>query len=333
VFAMGVLGLCSACASPASRPAAARPARRFVVAVQPRPSADFSEVEYVDARGRVVRTLARKVWNASLSPNGRLVALEERSGIYVERINGSWSRPLVRWNRFAWDGCSGCGSPFSWSPDSKQLLVAVSNSLALAVFTVATGAERMLPVLPGKPGVAPMGWSGPAHEILFGTQSGEYGYTERLFLAPPTGASPRRVYFADDSDEGAPYASLSPDGKWIAYTAEGFHSDPYFPFGVIDVASGKTTLIDNIHDFVQTPVWAPDSSRFAVGLSVFSNRGVRLYSTGMPSATPVAWTRAGLYLTEKSKGSTKLIFVPTGQNSAETLFSLPRGAWSVQPLG
>jgi Tol biopolymer transport system component len=251
------------------------------------------------------------------------------TGLFVERITGSQPRMLVRENLPGWERGP---EPVVWSPDGKQLLIASSSGSRLAVVTVATGVERFLP-LPDQPSVVPLGWSGPADEILFEAGSGRFA--ERLIIARPTGASPRTVYSQDDSDEGAPLASLSPDGKWIAYTAEGLHADPYYPFGVIDVASGKTTPIDNFHGFVETPVWAPDSSRFAVGFSVFSNRGVRLYSTGMPSATPVAWTDAGLYLAAESKGSSTLIFVPTGQNSAETLFSLPhhREFDSVQPLG
>src|SRR5581483_11886539 len=132
VPAIVVLWLCSACAS--SSASVARPARRFVVVVdQSRPLADYSRVEYVDARGTVVRTLARKVWDASVSPNGRLVALDESSGLYVERIDGSPPRRLVRWNLPAWEGCSGCEVDSWWSPNSKQLLVLVSNFSRLAV--------------------------------------------------------------------------------------------------------------------------------------------------------------------------------------------------------
>jgi len=320
-LALVVLGLCSACGS-----SAAQPARRFVVVTPLGGMSGLSRVESVDARGRVVRTIARRAFDASVSPDGRLVALDESNGLYVERISSSRPRLLVRSIPDIW------GPASVWSPDSNQLLVAVSGGSRLAVVTVATGAERLLP-LPEKPSVTytPVGWSGAAHEILF--EAGSGCCLKRLLVARPTGASPQEIYAVDAGENDSPYASWSPDGKWVAYTAE--FDDPDWGMGVIDVASGRTTALDNRNQFLQAPVWAPDSSRFAVGLSVFSNRGVRLYSTGMPSATPVAWTGAGLYLTAESAGSAKLIFAPTGQNSAETVFSLPHGQafTSVQPLG
>jgi hypothetical protein len=328
VLAIAVLGLCSACASSAAAPVA-RPARRFVLVVRLHPSSVFSRVESVDARGRVVRNLAGKVFDASVSPDGALVALDERTGLYVVRIDGSGRRLLLRGKATDYS----YGFPDVWSPDSKQLLVSVPNWSRLAVVTVATGAERILPP-PWKRRVyyMPSGWSGPANEIFFRADRGNS--THMLVVAHPSGASPRRIFWDTYSEDEEPMPSLSPDGKSAAYTSEE-HSDEVWNLGTIDVASGKDKWLPNRDQIVQAPVWAPDSSRFAIGFKVLSNRGAFLYSLGIPSATALAWTSAGLYLATKPAGVAKLVFVSEGQNSTETLFSLPHGQafTSVQPLG
>jgi hypothetical protein len=324
-LSVAVLGFCVACGSSAApaRSQAGRPAFLLVLVQSPW----ATQVESVDAQGRVGRIIVPKVRSASVSPDGKLVALGEAGGLYVERTTGSRRRLLLRWSSVAlWKNVPF----FLWSPDSKQLLVSVSNFSRLAVVSVATGAERMFPV----PAFEPLGWSGPAHEILLEATSGNYA--ERLLVAPPTGTSPRTVYSQDDSDLGSPSASLSPDGKWVAFTVEGLNASPYYPFGVVNVASGKTTPIDSVHDLVATPLWAPDSRRFVVGgppTSLFSNRGVPLGLTDTPRAAPVAWTHAGLYLrAPPSAGSTpSLVLIPTGQKAAKTIFSLPRG-WDLDQL-
>ena len=145
VVAIAVLGLCSACASsvaPARHPAAAsRPAGvpRFLVTIEQPAQTDRRRFALADARGRVVRTIAtfHPKWdsadfNAVVSPDGRTIALEKNTGLYVERINSSRPRLLVRGGRSA-----------VWSPDSKKVLVAVSNRPRLAVVTVATGARAV----------------------------------------------------------------------------------------------------------------------------------------------------------------------------------------------
>src|SRR6185436_4280178 len=100
-------------------------------------------------------------------------------------------------------------------------------------------AKRFLP-LPKKPSLdyTPIGWSGPAHEILYEVDSGTWDTF--LVVARPTGASPRTL----DAETGdgvvtSPY-SWSPDGKWVAYTFD-YDEDP--GVGVIDVARGKRTEV------------------------------------------------------------------------------------------
>ena len=182
----------------------------------------------------------------------------------------------------------------------------------------------------------------PAHEILFATYSngGPDGLgccDRRLIVARPTGASRRTIDDDSDPEDGYRWASWSPDGKWIAYTYE-VRTESYEGFGVIDVASGTTTPI-NFSPAIVDPVWAPDSSRFAIQLiykgavGVFSSGGRLLSAMKEGDASVVAWTRAGLYLEARSARSTKLVLLPTGQTTAKTIFSLPSTGAQVVPLG
>jgi WD40-like Beta Propeller Repeat len=282
-----------------------------------------SKVETVDARGRVVRTLARKVCDSLLSPNRKLVALNEESGLYVARIDGSAPRRLVQADQ---------AYGYLWSPDSKRIVVGST------VVDVATGAARSLSVPPDFDSVA--AWSGAAHSLLFETYTpggldGLGCCDRRLVVAGPTGGSPRTIYDDGDPEAGFPWASWSPDGRSIAYAYE-YETESYEAFGVIDAKTGKTRSID-FSPAIEAPVWAPNSRLLAVQLinknvvGVFSRAGRLVSTIAAPFARPVAWTDSGLYLVSGSK----VLLAPAGQATAQTLFTLPRREEidAAQPLG
>jgi Tol biopolymer transport system component len=270
------------------------------------------------------------MYHALVSPDGQLVAFDDSTGLYVDAISGSGPGRLVTRNVTP----TGDARPYYvWSPDSKQLLV-TTRSGRLAVVTVASGAERLLP-RPEDPSLAyyPFGWSGPAHTIFFESTCIEQGWHDcwgtTLVAASPTGASPRTIYdYPGGNSE--PGATSSPDGKWL-FLAQVVDTEEGGPdlAEVIDVESGKPTELQRGQFDPDFPVWAPDSSRFVISgqvpgvfryvpaVRMYSNGGDLLRSVN-PSWSPIAWTRAGLYLRDDSG---KLLLVPRGRTKAKAVSS------------
>jgi hypothetical protein len=260
------------------------------------------------------------------------VIWSDNRGLHAEAIDGARPRLLVPG-----------GGPAVWSPDSKNVLVPVSSGTRLAVVSVATGAERPLVTPRARPHVtySARGWSGPAHEILYsaydqGGADASGCCSDRLIVATPRGTSPHVLYNAGDPLHDGADVAWSPAGKWVAFTTQRY--DPRDPrLAIVDMASRKTMRVHAYGGL--TPVWAPDSNRFASGgrsVDVFSSHGARLSTVGGQATGPYAWTRAGLYFASGLQGGrSKIHLVQPGRTAARTVFALPAdmGLLELQALG
>jgi hypothetical protein len=291
--------------------------QRFLVVVAPRahPGADqlaHPRVEIVGRDGRLLRLIAKPastIGQAAFSPDRKMVAWEASSGIFVVSAKGSKPRLLVPGGMFVW-------SPV-WSPDSSKLLFAPTGG-GLATVTVATGEQHQ--IVSTHVTYSPLGWS--RHSIL-------YLASKRLWLAKPSGASPRPIYRPFSAVHDTPAPSLSPNGKWVALTTDGWdRRDPRLL--IINTATGKRTRVRNFNGYTQSPVWAPNSTRFAVGdsqgpVQIISSSGRLLSSISQTGLAPTAWTRSGLYLIPGNEPPwpTQLFVTPNGQRVANVVFTLP----------
>ena len=102
---------------------------------------------------------------------------------------------------------------------------------------------------------------------------------------------------------------------------------------ILDVATGKRIVVPD----GGPPLWAPNSSEFAVsdlgGVNFYSPTGKLVKSTPVANAILWAYDAAGVYFTPDTAPTT-LRVIPTGKTTAHTVFSLPPGAGivSVDPL-
>jgi len=292
--------------------------QRFLVVVAPRahPGADqlaHPRVEVVSRDGRPLRLIAKPaatIGQAAFSPDRKTIAWQASSGIFVVPAKSSKPHLLVRGGMFGW-------SPV-WSPDSSKLLF-VPGDGGLATITVATGEQQQ--IVEAKPGrrYSPLGWSRNSILYLFGV---------RLVLAQSSGASPRTLYRPASAVHDIPAASLSPNGKWVAFTTDGWNRrDPRL--AIINTATGKLTRVPHFDGYTAPPVWAPNSTRFAVGdsqgpVQIISTSGRLLSSISQTNLGPTAWTRSGLYLIPGGPPWPSQLFVTTnGERFAQVVFTLP----------
>jgi Tol biopolymer transport system component len=310
----------------------ASPVAQFLVETLGLPTGHV-RLAVIAANGTVVRVLSSEVgpWGRPIvSPDSQVVAFDDSKGLVVEGIDGSSRRLLVRFHR----SCrrSICVAPTSWSPDGTKLFVTDLGvhkgqyRTWLSLVSVSTGRSHRLVGPRYENRYVALAWSGPANKIAY---LAGISYRPRLVIADSTGKSPHTVCSVTCGDpQNDPEIAWSPDGQWLAYTTLNFHVE------VLDVATGTTTDVRN----AGFPVWAPDSSQFAEssldGVNFYSPTGDVVETTSVTGAYLLAYGTDGVYFHTDAAGAT-LQVIPTGQATAQTVFSLPQyeGILSVQPLG
>jgi WD40 repeat protein len=286
----------------------------------------------VDANGTVVRVLSRAVgaWGRPIvSPDGRVVAFDDSKGLVVEGIDGSSRRLLVRFDR----SClrSICVAPAAWSPDGTKLFVTDLQvhrgqfRTWLSLVSVSTGRSHRLVGPRYENRYSALAWSGPANKIAY---LAGLSYRPRLVIADSTGKSPHTVCSVTCGDpQNDPELAWSPDGQWLAYTTLNYH------VAILGVGTGTTTDVRN----AGFPVWAPDSRQFAEsnlnGVTFYSPTGDVDEKTSVTGAYLLAYGTDGVYFVTNA-APTALQVIPTGQTTAQTVFSLAQndGILSAQPL-
>jgi hypothetical protein len=320
----------------AGAPRAATPATRFLVGVA---TANFASTrsEILASDGHLIRVVGNG--SAAASPNRKLIAWDGSGGVRVEKVDGSWSRLLVRVH--CADG-KPCGGQFAWSSDSRHLLVQEPNA-GLAEVSVDSGAVRQVEAPVKHVSYTPIGWSVRADAIAFilddaGRVNGIGCCKKALVVARSSGRLRRTVYDARESIHDSPAPAWSPDGRWIAFTTDGRDlRDPRL--AIVDEATGRLKAVHRYDGYTAPPVWAPDSSRFVTDgnrspIVIYSAGGSKLATLPETSDVPLFWRDGEIYFTSGSETSGRLQMIPSAGGSARTVFTLPAGQdlLSAEPL-
>lgn len=286
--------------------------------------------ELLGATGRIERVIARPglttAWGATWSPNRSLLAWVGPKGLTVERLDGSRRRLLVR-NP---GGCTSSCVPmtFAWSPDARRLAVggAGKETNRLLVVSLRTGRSTEIGPTRALTNYSVFGWSRDGHLIGYIRRSIDRNTTSptcALMVARADGSQPRRLFNAADSIHDCPQASLSPDGRSIAFTTEA-RDVPDPPLAIIDIATSRLRRI-RINTF-SAPVWSPDSKRVAVGgraVLILAAADGQAHSVSVVGR-PVAWTHSGdLFITSGSTDRNVLV-ARGGRRPARLLFRVPK---------
>jgi len=186
-----------------------------LVFVPGQPNVANRRLALVDREGAmtVFPISARPFLGTRISPNGRLVAAAIQNG----RESDIWVYDILRntMNRLTFDGAS--LSPV-WSPDSKRIAYSTSrsggvNSGCRVVIMDASGGGTPENFDLDYDRVYVNSWSGDGEKLVLTVSVPGKGWD--LIIVPLVGELKPRPFLSTKNDETS--ASLSPDGKWLAY--------------------------------------------------------------------------------------------------------------------
>ncbi len=212
-------------------------------------------VDHLLTQGKSVNT--QPAW----SSDGRIAFTSSRNGvprIYVMNEDGSGQRRLTQDDRIELAA--------SWSPDGKWI----------AFFSSATDARgdelRVVEVSSGKPvsitaevkdkGSTPPTWSADGSRIAFVGRA--EGAKAEVWVVNRDGSALRNVS-AKFAARAKAWASISPDGKSVAYVADIRGTQPVV---VADVETAESTVLTRAFPGAyESPRWSPDGKQLAVASS------------------------------------------------------------------
>jgi Tol biopolymer transport system component len=177
------------------------------------------------------------------SPDGTLLAVsswgDAGDGVYTMKPDGS-ERTLVLQNAYA---------P-SWSPDGSRLVVVRDNETGSGLAIVDADGTNAVP-LEGTADASVPKWSPDGKRIAFVDGNGKIG------LISPDGET-----LSMPSIAAGGTVSWSPDSSKLAYDRyEGKDATGREAVAVLDLASGKETVLPGEQDGAEAPVWSPEGDQ------------------------------------------------------------------------
>ena len=170
------------------------------------------EVALLDRQGKERIVLPAGNYNGPrLSPDGRLIAVTivgtTDSEVYVHDIARGTTTKLTSGGRNLWP---------IWSPDGTQIAYASSREGSTNVYwRRADGSGREEQLTSTAYTFLPQSWSPDGSDLVL--TDVDPGRTNRIALMSTQGSHPIRVFPTGDSPSS--YASLSADGRWMAYVS------------------------------------------------------------------------------------------------------------------
>jgi serine/threonine-protein kinase len=183
-----------------------------------------------------------------LSPDGRRVAVTidpRPSEIWVYDLDRGTRNPL------ATDGHS---IEPAWTADGRRVAYRYQNNIYWRAADGSTPAQLLLQRPTPELGSAwsPMAWSSNGDWFLFMGEDPQSGWDVWARYADGEPA----LVLMSPADEMLP--SLSPDGRWLAYSSDESGRQEVYVQPFPDVAAGRWTIsADGGH----TPIWSPDGTR------------------------------------------------------------------------
>jgi hypothetical protein len=301
-----------------------------------------SKIEILDGAGVVVRVLSPTTsWGLALwSPGRWRLAWADDAGLWVERADGTSKRLILPSQR------KGAGARnFVWSPDGRQLLVAVGGRAngRLVLVDATSGALRdIVQTHASHTSYVPIAFSPDGRLVAFERDSGERGSPDccvgDLVISRSDGRAARTLFsFGDPIHDGAYGAAWSPDGRWIDIATD--EKSPHDPaFGLLDTSSGALRRISGLEPIPPEP-WSPDAKRIAVvrlgGGPIMTMRtsGGDVRPLGVRGGYEVHWEPNGRIYVVAGDRTGALYAADTWMQTPRLLFRLPRGTvfMSVDP--
>jgi gamma-glutamyltranspeptidase / glutathione hydrolase len=195
------------------------------------------------------------VQDPAWSPDGRRLAFSFLDQIWIADKDGGGARPLRA------DGTAVERHP-AWSPDGKSIAFAEDSGAGYVIVVVAAdGTTRR--AISGDGEARWPSWTKDGRVIFSRRQDGRW----RLFASSLDGKTPSPLFAESESDDER-QASVSPDGKQVAYVSDRETEDGDVDLWVADLAAAaggrvRRTRLTRVRGDESSPSWDPDGSRIA----------------------------------------------------------------------
>ena len=186
----------------------------FLTDRAPRPRPELTE------RQLTANPLEDYVMTAAISPDGRDIAYDDQTGLYIRSVASGETHAVSLPAGFG--KTLGPGDGLAWFPDGENLLADVNNPGPYALWEIRVLGEAPLRLL-YRNGILPA--ISPDGQLVAFTSCCEEGdpYLQEILVGGINGETPRKLVAAQawgrtSLDENAVGSSAwSPDGRWIAY--------------------------------------------------------------------------------------------------------------------
>ena len=235
------------------------------------------------------------------------------SGIYTMSDNGT---NLTRLR---------AGERPAWSPDHSKIVFEANHTI-FVMNADGTGAKP----LTGVAGDQVPSFNGDGTKVVFAHENDKTGNSE-IFIVNADGTN-RRV-LAKVAKMSLTLPRISPDGTKLAVQATRRVDTAII---VMDLASGRRTVVADGPDNEQSPAWSPDSRQLAfltghldkgqcIGIVNADGTGLRTFTNDVAFCSTVSWSPDGkeLAFTSITAGSTGIYRAPVDGAGTPTRLTTP----------
>jgi Tol biopolymer transport system component len=213
----------------------------------------------------------------------------------------------------------------AWSPDHSKIVFEANNTVFI-MNADGTGARA----LTGVQGDIGASFTPDGAQVVLAHQNAKTGNSE-IFTVNADGTNRQLLLKLGNTSVSAP--RISPDGTKLAFQSTRRNETDVV---VMDLATGRRSIVAGGPNFQTFPVWSPDSKRLAfktgqldkgkcIGVVNADGTGMKLFTNDVGFCSTVSWSPDGkeLAFTSTTAGTTGIYRAPVDTPASATRLTTP----------
>jgi len=213
----------------------------------------------------------------------------------------------------------------AWSPDHSKIVFEANNTVFI-MNADGTGAKA----LTGVQGDIGASFTPDGAQVVFAHQNAKTGNSE-IFTVNADGTNRQLLLKLGNTSVSAP--RISPDGTKLAFQSTRRNETDVV---VMDLATGRRSIVAGGPNFQTFPVWSPDSKRLAfktgqldkgqcIGVVNGDGTGMKLFTNDVGFCSTMSWSPDGkeLAFTSTTAGTTGIYRAPVDTPASPTRLTTP----------